>query len=227
MRQMRTLLSVDWDAFSGSVNEVFDSPLWGVRDDEHARHELWKQRLERRGGVHWRDLEQDFPLRADPSPLLRYSHLPTWVGLSHDHLWPVVESLRPSVVVNIDSHHDLYSSSGDPTRLRPGNWAGLALRHRLVRRVICRYPPWHAAVRVAEGFDLERTRLEIEGAASELLSSVQLERSDDWPASSEVAGVVLVQSPSWSSPAHDALFWALAREMRATELSKPLWRLKI
>lgn len=221
------LLSVDWDAFSGSVDEVFDSPLWGVRDNEHSRCALWQERLKRRGGLHWQDLEGDFPLSADVSPLLNYAHLPVWVALSHEHIWPVLEEMRPSLVINIDSHHDLYSSSGDPERLRPGNWAGQALRRGLVEEVICRYPLWHAGVRVAEGFDLSRTRAEIALAAPELLSGARLERSEEWPAADTLAGVVLVQSPSWSNPAHDALFWALAREMGATELSKPLWRLAV
>jgi arginase family enzyme len=145
------LLSVDWDYFSGCVEHVFDAPIWGSRDTEFDRMEAWKHRAEKRAG----DLSADFPLLENWQALKQLAGLPAYATLGHADAYGLLKALRLSSVVNLDSHHDLYSQSGDPNRVRAGNWAGLALAHGLVQHYTCIYPNWHAQVRVAEGFDLE------------------------------------------------------------------------
>lgn len=219
------LLSIDWDAYSACAEFVFDAPIWGTPDREHDRLEAWRERVRRRGGTGWGALEADFPLLGDPQALARYAGRPAFVAWSHAHAWAWLERFPGRAVLNLDSHHDLVSFSGDPTRLRPGNWAGLALAGGLVSRYTVRYPAWHAGLAVAEGFDLARTRAELdECLPAGILERVQLERADTLPPPEEVEAVLLVQSPAWTSPAHDADFLALALTLRAEELSAPLLR---
>lgn len=218
------LLSVDWDFFSGTVEHTFDAPIWGSRDRDEDRVEAWRTRVRQRGGRDWTALDADFPLYGDPLDLARYAGRPTFVAWSHASAWEWLERFPGRDVLNVDSHHDLYSASGDPGRVRPGNWAGLALERGLAARYTCVYPAWHANVRVAEGFDLDRTREEIEMARPDLTARVTLKRGDAWPPFGEVEAVLLVQSPSWTNPAHDAVFLDLAARLDAAELTPPYRR---
>ena len=239
------LLSVDWDAFSGTRELVFDAPIWGTRDREEDRLEAWRSRVGRRGGAGWAALEEDFPLYPGWEALRRYAGIPTWVTLSHADAWAWLERFPGEDVLNLDSHHDLASFSGDPARLRPGNWAGLGLRAGLIGRYTCVYPAWHAGLPVAEGFDLGRTGGELAALLPpsrlppEVLARVTLTRAaaSPEPAPSEsalpgaalpdpaeVRGVLLVQSPAWTSPAHDAAFASLAGALQAAPLVPPLAR---
>ena len=124
-------------------------------------------------------------------------------------------------MLNLDSHHDLYSQSGDPARWRPGNWAGLGLASGLISRYTARYPQWHAGLAVTEGFDLGRTLSEVRAALlPELLPRLRLERGPELPPADQVEALLLVQSPAWSSPAHDAAFFALATALNARPLGE-------
>ena len=220
------LLSIDWDAYSACAEFVFDAPIWGTPDREHDRLTAWRARVRRRGGRGWDSLEHDFPLLGDWQSLTRFAGLPTFVAWSHAHAWAWLEQFPGRPVLNLDSHHDLVSVSGDPSRLRPGNWAGLALGQGLVTRYTARYPGWHAGLAVAEGHDLARTRDELAARLpADLLARVTLERSDLLPDPAEVEAVLLVQSPAWTSPAHDAAFAGLCAALQARELSPPLARL--
>ncbi|PYE55178.1 arginase [Deinococcus yavapaiensis] len=218
------LLSVDWDYYSGTVEHTFDAPIWGSRDREEDRVEAWRARARKRGGADWEVLAEDFPLHGDPTGLSRYMGRPTFVAWSHASAWAWLERFPRREVVNFDSHHDLYSSSGDPERVRPGNWAGLALKRQLVTRYTCVYPAWHENVRVAEGFDLGRTRGEIEQARPDVAPFVALSRGDALPPAESVEAVLLVQSPSWTNPAHDDVFLDLASRLDAEELTAPYRR---
>ena len=126
-------------------------------------------------------------------------------------------------MLNIDSHHDLSNLRGDKQRWRPGNWAGLGLAAGLIERYTVRYPEWHAGLLVAEGHDnLARTRHELEALLSpELLEHVMLERSSILPAPAEVEALLLVQSPAWTNPAHDAALFALLTALEAVPLGEP------
>ena len=210
---MSTLLSVDWDYFSGSLEHVFDSPLWGTPDLEFDRLERWRDRTRIRGGSSFEALRHDFPLFGNPRELLRFVSLPTFAVSSHDAAYGLLERLNCSSVVNLDSHHDLFSSSGDPGRVRPGNWAGLALEHVLIESYSCIYPAWHTNVRVTEGFDLDRTRSEL--GPRVWRDRVLLERDDSVLATLEPNFVLLVLSPSWSNPLYDPLFLEIARGLNA------------
>lgn len=219
------LLSIDWDAYSGTRELVFDAPIWGVRDTEHDRLAAWQGRAHKRGGSDWAALAEDFPLYGGWQGLRQYAGLPAFVTLSHADIWPVLERFAGLDVLNIDSHHDLTSFSGDPTRLRPGNWAGLALGAGLAARYECRYPTWHADLPVAEGYDLERTHTEITPLLPPpVLERVTLTRSAGLPDRAAVTALVLVQSPAWTNPAHDREFWALAEVLGAEVLVEPLRR---
>lgn len=219
------LLSIDWDAYSACAEFVFDAPIWGTPDREHDRLEAWCERVQRRGGAGWEALDADFPLLGDPQALARYAGRPAFVAWSHAHAWAWLERWPGREVLNLDSHHDLVSLSGDPARLRPGNWAGLALERGLISRYTVRYPGWHAGLAVAEGFDLARTGAELAPRLpAGVLARVSLERADTLPPPEAVEAVLLVQSPAWTSPAHDAAFLALARALRAEELSAALLR---
>lgn len=219
------LLSVDWDAFSGTRELVFDAPIWGTRDREHDHLEAWRARAEKRGGGGWAALEADFPLFPGWEGLRAYAGVPTWMTLSHADAWSWLEQFPGEDVFNLDSHHDLASFSGDGARLRPGNWAGLGLRAGLIRRYTCAYPAWHAGLPVTEGFDLDRTWGELTPLLPpELLARVTLGRDLPWPAPSEVRALLLVQSPAWCSPAHDPALFALAAALQATPLQPPLVR---
>lgn len=228
------LLSIDWDAYSACAEHVFDAPIWGTPDRGHDRLEAWRARARKRGGSGWEVLAVDFPLDPGWEALTRYAGRPAHVTLSHAaaqewlHLYPGLE------VLNLDSHHDLYSgpvggSAGgsvgrrgdDPARWRPGNWAGLGLASGLIGRYTARYPAWHAGLLVAEGHDLERTLAEVQAAVSpELLPRIALERGPQLPAPPLVEALLLVQSPSWSSPAHDAAFFRLAAALDAEALGQ-------
>ena len=210
---MNTLLSVDWDYFSGALEHVFDSPLWGSPDLAFDRCERWRERARRRGGSSFEILRQDFPLLAEPQKLLRFAGVPTFAVSSHDAAYGLLERLNCSNVINLDSHHDLFSSSGDPSRVRPGNWAGLALEHGLIESYSCLYPSWHANVRVTEGFDLDRTWSEI--GARVWRDRVFLARDDSVLATIEPNFVLLVLSPSWSNPLYDSTFIEIARGLNA------------
>ncbi|WP_027481443.1 hypothetical protein [Deinococcus pimensis] len=223
------LLSLDWDAWSASTEHVFDSPLWGSRDTEADRVDRWRERARKRAlrADGWDVLQSDFPLLGDPLALLAYRGVPTTVTWTHADAWTWLGDVDGDGedVVNVDSHHDLYSLSGDPARVRPGNWAGLALARGRVRNYTCVYPAWHEGVRVAEGFDLDRTREELRAAlAPDVLERVTLTRGEPLPDPARVKAVLLVQSPSWTSPAHDDLFTRVARELGARELSPALRR---
>ena len=223
------LLSVDWDAFSGPRELVFDAPIWGTRDRPEDRFEAWRLRAAKRGGGAWEALAEDFPLYAGWEALHAYVGVPTFLTLSHADAWDWLAAFPGEDVLNVDSHHDLVSWSGDPARVRPGNWAGLALRAGRARRYACLYPWWHAGLPVAEGYDLTRTRAElaahVEGdwdGRAELRR--QRDPADGWPDPAGVRALLLVQSPAWCSPAHDPVLFALARQLGARVLSPPLVR---
>ncbi|CAM3751391.1 hypothetical protein [Deinococcus frigens] len=220
------LLSIDWDAYSGTRELVFDAPIWGTRDLAHDRLDAWRGRVQKRGGQDWAALEEDFPLYSGWQELAQYAGMPAFVALSHADAWAWLERFPGQDVLNIDSHHDLASFSGDAARVRPGNWAGLGLRAGLIRRYTCLYPPWHAALPVAEGFDLDRTRAELEPLLlPELLGRVTLTRTLPLPPPREVQALLLVQSPAWTSPAHDAEFLELAGRLNCATLTQPMRRL--
>ncbi len=224
------LLSVDWDAFSGTRALVFDAPIWGTPDREHDRWEAWRGRAHHRGGADWTALELDFPLYPGWEALRRYAGVPAFVAVSHADAWTWLQRFPGQDVLNLDSHHDLASLSGDPARVRPGNWAGLGLRAGLIGRYTCRYPAWHADLPVAEGHDLERTRAEVAGLLPpEVLERVTLGRAPapedpHLPDPAQVRSLLLVQSPSWTSPAHDRAFFQLADFLNGAVLTPPLDR---
>lgn len=220
------LLSVDWDAFSGTRELVFDAPIWGTPDRAHDRLDAWRERARRRGGSgtpgDWTALSADFPLYPGWEALERYAGLPCFVTLSHADAWTWLERWPGRAVLNVDSHHDLSSFSGDGTRLRPGNWAGLGLRAGLIDCYTCQYPDWHAELPVAEGHDLDRTRAELAPLLPpEVLSRVALERGLRWPDPADVEAVLLVQSPAWTNPAHDAALSLVARKLGSTPINPP------
>ena len=213
---MSTLLSVDWDYFSGSLEHVFDSPLWGSPDLEFDRCERWRERARSRGGSSFEVLRHDFPLFGDPQELLRFVGVPTFAISSHDAAYGLLKHLTCSSVINLDSHHDLFSSSGNPNFVRPGNWAGLALEQGLIESYSCIYPTWHANVRVTEGFDLNRTWTEL--GARVWRDRVSLSREPSVLNGLEhqsVGAMLLVFSPSWSNPLYDPLFLELALGLNA------------
>lgn len=225
------LLSIDWDAFSGTRELVFDAPIWGTRDREPDRLEAWRERVRKRDpeATGWTTLDADFPLYPGWEGLERYAGIPATVTLTHADAWTWLEAFPGQDVLNVDSHHDLASLSGDGGRVRPGNWAGLGLRAGRIGRYTCLYPDWHAGLPVAEGFDLARTRNEVAPLLSpEVLERVTLQRMDypgaGLPDPSLVTAVLLVQSPAWTSPAHDPVFFHLARVLRAAPLTPPLSR---
>ncbi len=216
------LLSVDWDYFSGSTELVFDSPFWGTRDTEFDRTEAWVTRVQKRGDKTFEVLRQDFPLFGNPFALEKFAGVACYATLNHSDAYGLLEKLKPSSVVNLDSHHDLFSLSGDPNRVRPGNWAGLALEHGLISSYTCIYPDWHEHVRVTEGYDLERTRAELPNRFSSL--DLKLERGNLNLEILEVEAVLLVQSPAWTNPLYDSVFLALCQKLNAEFIVPPLMR---
>lgn len=225
------LLSIDWDAFSGTRELVFDAPIWGTRDRAEDRVEAWRDRARRRDpqAPGWTALDADFPLHPGWEALERYAGIPAHVTLTHADAWAWLEGHPDADVLNVDSHHDLASLSGDPRRVRPGNWAGLGLRAGRIRRYTCLYPGWHAGLPVAEGFDLERTRGELEALLPpDVLARVTLARmahpQGGLPDPADVTALLLVQSPAWTNPAHDPAFLQLARTLEAVPLTPPLER---
>jgi hypothetical protein len=225
-----TLLSVDWDYFSGSAELVFDSPFWGSRDTNFERTEAWEARALKRGGTNFEVLQDDFPLIGNPLELLKFAGLPCYATVSHSDAYALIRNLGISSVVNLDSHHDLYSSSGDPTRVRPGNWAGLALEHGLISSYTCIYPDWHEHVRVTEGFDLERTQLELpvrfrkRGSETIPCTIPILHRGMPNLEPVDFSAVLLVQSPAWSNPLYDSVFLELCNGLNAQIISPILER---
>jgi hypothetical protein len=217
-----TLLSIDWDYFSGSAELVFDSPFWGTRDTDFDRFEAWEARALKRGGSGFEVLQDDFPLFGNPLDLFKFAGLPCYATVTHSDAFALIEDLGISSVTNLDSHHDLYSSSGDPNRVRPGNWAGLALEHGLISGYTCIYPTWHETVRVTEGFDLSRTELELPGRFDEF--EIGFQRGVLKLEPEEVTAVLLVQSPAWTNPLYDAVFLELCQTLNAQIISPILER---
>lgn len=233
------LLSIDWDAFSGTRELVFDAPVWGTRDLDADRYGAWVDRARRRGGAapergagpaDWAALDADFPLYPGWEALRAYAGVPAFVTLSHADAWTWLEQYPGLDVLNLDSHHDLASRSGDPARVRPGNWAGLGLARGLIRTVTTLYPDWHADLPVAEGFDLARTHTEIRDLLPPaVLDRVTLTRQgrpgDALPDPAQVTSLLLVQSPAWTNPAHDPALLALAAHLEAQVIAAPLPRM--
>ena len=216
------LLSVDWDYFVGSADLIFDSPLWGTPDTVLERGTAWSARAIKRGGSSFEVLRDDFPLLVSPKPLEELAGTPCFACMTHSDAYELLQKLEIREVFNLDSHHDLYSSSGDPERVRPGNWAGLALERRLIDAYTCRYPPWHSDLRVTEGFDLPRTRAELPSKFAGL--NIILERGELELELTEVTAVLLVQSPAWTNPLFDPEFFALCAALNAEFLEPPLER---
>ena len=216
------LLSIDWDYFVGSAELVFDSPFWGTRDTEFDRIEAWVTRAQKRGGSSFEVLSHDFPLFGNPLALEKFAGLPCYATLSHSDAYGLLEKLKVSSVVNLDSHHDLYSLSGDPSRVRPGNWAGLALEHDLISSYTCIYPDWHEHVRVTEGFDLERTYAELPARFSSF--NLKLECGNLNLELADIKAVLLVQSPAWTNPLYDSVFLELCQKLKAQIITPPLER---
>ena len=246
------LLSVDWDYYAGSSEHVFDSPLWGSPDLEYHRHERWRELAQKRGGSvrtrapvsvrtrapvsSFEALREDFPLYGNPLELLILEGLPCFAALSHESGIDWLERVQqasPQALLNLDSHHDLYSSSGDASRVRPGNWVGHALERGLISHYTCLYPSWHSSVAVSEGFDVERTWSEIGARASR--EQVSLERLEQgrtlesaivplFTSLRDVSSVLLVQSPAWTSPLYDPIFLELIQRLEAQILTPPMAR---
>ena len=216
------LLSVDWDYFVGSADLIFDSPLWGTADTTLERDTAWSARAIKRGGSSFEVLREDFPLLVSPKPLEELVGVPCFACVTHSDAYDLLRRLEIREVLNLDSHLDLYSSSGDPQRVRPGNWAGLALERGVIDAYTCRYPMWHADLRVTEGFDLERTRAELPAQFSSL--NVTLERGGLELPRSEIEAVLLVQSPAWTNPLFDLDFLRLCAVLNAEFLELPLER---
>ena len=216
------LLSVDWDYFVGSADLIFDSPLWGTADTVFERGTAWSVRAIKRGGSSFEVLREDFPLLVNPKPLEGLAGVPCFACVTHSDAYGLLQRLEIKKVLNLDSHHDLFSSSGDPKRVRPGNWAGLALEHGVIDAYICRYPAWHADLRVTEGSDLERTRAELPTKFSSL--NLTLERGGLELPQSEIEAVLLVQSPAWTNPLFDPDFLELCAALNAELLEIPLER---
>lgn len=213
------LLSIDWDAFSGTRELVFDAPIWGTPDREYDRLEGWRERARKRGGKSWDALAEDFPLYSGWQNLVQFAGIPTYACTSHVSAWEWLDLFPVQDVLNVDSHHDLGNRSGDPARVRPGNWAGLALRAGKIRHYTCQYPPWHAQLPVAEGYDLERTRAEIQPLLpAPMLDRVTLTRMGGWPEPASVEAILLVQSPAWTNPAHDQAFCSVIQQLTASHL---------
>lgn len=219
------LLSLDWDYFVGSADLIFDSPLWGTADTVLERGAAWSARAVKRGGSSFEVLRDDFPLLVNPKPLEELASVPCFACVTHSDAYGLLQRLGIKKVLNLDSHHDLYSSSGDHQRVRPGNWAGLALENRLIDAYTCRYPAWHADLRVTEGFDLERTRAELPAQFSSL--RVTLERGGLELPRSEIEAVLMVQSPAWTNPLFDSGFLELCAVLKAEFLEPPLERVFI
>ncbi len=216
------LLSVDWDYYSASAELVFDSPLWGSKDTGFDRGEAWNVRVSKRGGSSFETLREDFPLLGDFNDLERLAGVPCYATVNHADAFGLLERLGCQGVINLDSHHDLYSLSGDPARLRPGNWAGRALEDGLISAYTCLYPLWHAGVRVTEGYDLERTRSELPPRFSAFNLELRCEIPTLQP--SDFEAILLVQSPAWTNPLYDADFLKLCHNLKAEFITLPLER---
>jgi hypothetical protein len=216
------LLSLDWDYFVGSADLIFDSPLWGTADTVLERDAAWSARAVKRGGSSFETLREDFPLLVSPKPLEGLVGVPCFACVTHSDAYDLLRRLEIRQVLNFDSHHDLYSSSGDPQRVRPGNWAGLALERGVIDAYTCRYPVWHSDLRVTEGFDLERTRSELPAKFSSF--NLTFERGGLELPRSEIEAVLLVQSPSWTNPLFDPDFLELCAVLNAEFLEPPLER---
>jgi hypothetical protein len=216
------LLSVDWDYFVGSADLIFDAPLWGTPDRAFDRDGAWTARAVKRGGNSFEMLRDDFPLLVSPKPLEGLAGMPCFACITHSDAYALLQKLEIKQVLNLDSHHDLFASSGDASRVRPGNWAGLALERGLLDAYTCCYPPWHAAQRVAEGFDLERTRAELPSRLDGL--NITLERGELELELARITAVLLVQSPAWTNPLFDSVFLELCQSLEATFLEPPLER---
>ncbi|GAA3997988.1 hypothetical protein GCM10022631_05880 [Deinococcus rubellus] len=229
------LLSLDWDAYSGCRELVFDAPIWGSPDRESDRLAAWQRRALTRDQqvTGWAALNADFPLYPGWEAFGQYAGRPAFVAWSHAHAWEWLKQFPGREVLNIDSHHDLTSLSGDPAKVRPGNWAGLGLAAGLISHYEVQYPAWHGGMPVAEGFDLDRTRQELAAHLSrDVLARLTLTRADilchgntsPLPPKREVEALLLVQSPSWTSPAHDPAFLELASALGVQALSEPYLR---
>ena len=213
------LLSVDWDFFSGCIEHVFDAPIWGSKDTDYDRAGAWIDRAKKRNG----NLGTDFPLLEDWRWLLQLRGIKTLATLSHADAYGLLEQTKFASVTNLDSHHDLYSASGNPKRVRAGNWAGLALEYGLIQNYTCVYPSWHEQVRVTEGYDLTRTKTEL---GSRYTPNIKLERTALVQLELEkIEMILLVQSPAWTNPEHDSMFFELCTALNADFLEMPMKRL--
>ena len=106
----------------------------------------------------------------------------------------------------------------------------MALEHGLISSYTCTYPAWHENVRVTEGFDLSRTKLELperfrRGWSETIPYTIpSLQRGMPKLEPAHFGAVLLVQSPAWTNPLYDSKFLELCQGLNAEIISPILER---
>lgn len=138
---------------------------------------------------------------------VRRGYLQLHIADSHEHIMDVLTaSPDPGLVINIDAHHDSYSSSSE--ELNCGNWVSHYAKLRQKPRLWHVYPKWQNK----PGEELYHAK-----------RLVRMPWSEPWnlPAGAQLRYVFLCRSRQWVPPHLDNEFIAMARAL-ATYSGQPV-----
>lgn len=209
------MLSIDFDFFSRedcdwdwghdeTATEIFSSTIWPLR---YSQIDLYEETAQRHAGLRsWRLVDW---LKKNGF-IWRTREIHTRGGLifavadSHKHAYEWYLRRPADFIINIDAHHDLYSTSKERD-LHCGNWVGHALLHRRAPKVaVTLYPAWRREI------------IDPEPEPEWNAVSFIYDEFGQWVYAGEplvVTSVFLCRSPVWLPPHHDEDFLALVREI--------------
>jgi len=134
-------ITIDWDYFSDS--DIFD---YGHRENQFFREFMWNSRLQGNPGLVDEFKMEDYKAFVDKLKEIKLLPKVIWVSDSHLYAAIVFTSFKPDIIINFDSHHDMYLIK--EKYISCENWAVESLKRRKKLQYIWVRPAW---VKEADG----------------------------------------------------------------------------
>lgn len=147
MKKENYILSVDWDYFFPDLLP-YD---WGHQESAIFYETIWHVRASSRNlmtGERALDVVKPDPKLLDDF----WDHVcqhPKKLVITESHANIEQFITENSIVYNFDQHHDIQYDSG-LGKLDCGNWAGRAMKKKLLKKYILVYPPWRQKAKETE-----------------------------------------------------------------------------